>query len=116
MTARDWAIVALTSTGALVLVTISALLGNLFRVITSMRTMVDGVRDQTVPLIGDVRGTVQGVNREIERVEAITGSVQRIIKNAETVSETLKMAVANPLVKAIAFLAGVERAAKKARG
>lgn len=115
MTARDWAIVALTSAGALVLVTVSALLANLFRVITSLRTMVDGVRDETVPLIAEVGGTVRGVNKELERVDAVAASIQRIVKNAETVSETLKIAVTNPLVKGIAFLAGVERATKKLR-
>lgn len=115
MTARDWAIVAVTSAGALVLVVVSALLANLFRVISGLKTMVDGVRDETVPLIGEVGNTVRGVNKELERVDAMAASVQRVVKNVETVSETLKIAVTNPLVKGIAFLAGVERATKKLR-
>lgn len=115
MTARDWAIVAVTSAGALVLVAVSALLANLFRVITSLRTFVEGVRGETVPLIGEVTGTVRGVNKELERVDAMAASVQKIVRNVETVSETIKLAVTNPLVKAIAFMAGVERAGKKLR-
>lgn len=83
--------------------------------ITGVTGMVDGITSETVPLLNEVGTTVRSVNREIERVDAITGSVQRIAQNAETISATVKTAVSNPLVKALAFAAGAKRATRKIR-
>lgn len=115
MNARDWAVVGLTAAGGLALLAIAIVIANLFRVVTSLRTMVDGIRDETVPLIGEVATTVRGVNREIDRVDDVAGSVQRIVGNVETISETVKAAVTNPIVKALAFLAGARHATRKFR-
>lgn len=113
--ALDWGIFALAVAGTLLLVVTSIVLSNLFRVATSLKELVDGIRDETVPLIGEVGNTVRGVNKEIERLDAIVGSVQTVARNAETVSETIKTAVTHPLVKALAFLAGAQRATRKFR-
>lgn len=113
MSARDWAVVALGLTGALVLFVTALVITNLFRVVTSLRDLVDGITSETIPLIAEVGNTVRGVNKEMERVDSIIGSVQRITTNAETISDTVQMAVTNPLVKALAFFAGARRATKK---
>lgn len=113
MSARDWAVVALGLTGALVLFVTALVITNLFRVVTSLRDLVDGITSETIPLIAEVGNTVRGVNKEMERVDSIIGSVQRITANAETISDTVQMAVTNPLVKGLAFFAGARRATKK---
>jgi uncharacterized protein YoxC len=113
--ARDWAAVALFSSGALVLFVIAVVITNLFRVVTSLKDLVDGVTSETVPLIGEVGNTVRGVNKELERVDSIVGSVQRVAANVEVISDTVQAAVTNPLVKMLAFFAGARRARKKFR-
>lgn len=113
MNAGDWAVVAVSACGALVLFVIAVLITNLYRVITSVKDLVDGITSETVPLIGEVGNTVRGVNKELERVDAIVGSAQRVAANVETISDTVQMAVTNPLVKALAFFAGAKRAARK---
>ena len=113
--ATDIAVMIIAGFFALAVVVISILVLNLFRVVTSLKELVDGVTKETVPLIHDVDGTVKGVNQEIERVDSIMASAQSVAKNAETISETVKMAVTNPLVKALAFIAGARRGAKKFR-
>lgn len=115
LTARDWAIVALTSCAALVLFVVAVVISNLFHVVSSLRELVDGISSETVPLIGEVGDTVRGVNKELERVDAIVGSVQHVATNVEVISDTVKAAVTNPLVKALAFLAGARRARNKFR-
>lgn len=115
LTARDWAMVALLSSAALVLFVIAVVITNLFRVVTSIRDLVDGVTSETVPLIGEVGNTVRTVNKELERVDGIVGSVQRVASNVESISDTVKTAVTNPLVKALAFFAGAKRAGKTFR-
>jgi uncharacterized protein YoxC len=111
--ARDWAATLLFLTGALVLFVVSVVISNLFRVVTSLKDLVDGVTSETVPLIGEVGNTVRGVNKELERVDSIVGSVQRVATNVEVISDTVQAAVTNPLIKALAFFAGMRRASKK---
>lgn len=113
MTARDWAMVALILSIALVFFVTAAIITNLFRVVTSVKGLIDGVTEETVPLISEVGTSVRQVNKELERVDAVLGSVQRVAHNAELVSDTVRATVTNPLVKALAFFAGAKRAAKK---
>ncbi len=113
MNAGDWAVAAVSVCGALVLFVIAVVITNLYRVVSSLKDLVDGITSETVPLIGEVGNTVRGVNKELERVDAIVGSAQRVAANVETISDTVQMAVTNPLVKALAFFAGAKRAARK---
>lgn len=112
MNARDWAMVALIGSLALVFFVIAAIITNLIRVVNSVKALLDGVTEQTVPLIGEVGNSVRQVNKELERVDSIVGSVQRVAHNAEIVSDTVRTTVTNPLVKALAFFAGARRGVK----
>ena len=115
VTARDWAIIALASSVALVLFVLAVVITNLYRVVSSLKELVDGVTSETVPLIAEVGGTVRTVNKELERVDSIVGSVQRVAANVESISDTVHTVVTNPLVKVFAFAAGARRASKKFR-
>lgn len=113
MTGRDWAMVAFVGSAALVLFVIAVVISNLFRVVSSLKELVDGVTSETVPLINEVGGTVRGVNKELERVDSIVGSVQKVASNVESISDTVHATVTNPLVKFLAFTYGVKRGARK---
>lgn len=114
--AGDIAVVLFAAFFGLVAVVLAVLLGNLFRVVTSLKEMVDGVRTETVPLIGEVNNTVKGVNKEIERLDGIATGVQGIVESVETITKTVQATVTNPLVKALAFFMGARRAARKMKG
>jgi uncharacterized protein YoxC len=88
---------------------------NLFRVLESTKMLIDGIRQETVPLLGEVRTTVIGVNREMDRVDGVLDSAGKIAKNAERVSSVVEQAVSSPLIKVIAFGAGASRAARRIR-
>ncbi len=111
--ATDYAVIVIAAFFALAVIVVSILVLNLFRVVSSLKELVDGVTQETVPLIHDVGSTVKGVNHEIERVDSIMASAQSVAHNVETISATVKAAVTNPLVKALAFAAGARRAARK---
>lgn len=115
LNARDWAMVALLGAAALVLFVIAVLIANLYNVVSSINRMVRGITDETLPVINEVGGTVRGVNKQLERADAITGSVQRVVQNVEIISETVQATVTNPMVKALAFFAGARRAGRKMR-
>jgi len=113
LNAKDYVIMALAAAFTLVGLLLALAMFKLFQVVASLRELVDGVTKETVPLIHDVDQTVKGVNHEIERVDSIMASTQNVVKNVETISETVKVTVTNPLVKALAFFAGARRASKK---
>lgn len=113
LNAKDYAVMILALAFAASGLALTLVMLKLFEVVASVRQLVDGVTTETVPLIHDVDQTVKGVNHEIERVDSIMASTQRVVKNVETISETVKVTVTNPLVKALAFFAGARRASKK---
>ena len=113
--ARDYAVIVLSGAFALSGLVLAWLILRLSHAVTSLIEMLDGVTKETVPLIHDVDETVKGVNHEIERVDSIMASTQTVVKNVETISETVKVTVTNPLVKALAFFAGARRAGRKMR-
>ncbi len=52
VSARDWAAIALFSTGALLLFVIAVVITNLCRVVSSLKELVDGVTPEPGPFIG----------------------------------------------------------------
>jgi uncharacterized protein YoxC len=91
------------------------LLFNVTKILDSTKELVDGIRSETVPLLGDVRVTVQEANKNLVHVDGIATSVEHIVKSAERVSIVVEQAVSSPLVKVAAYGAGFSRAAKKVR-
>lgn len=89
-----------------------ALLGA-FRVEESAKEMIDGLRGEVVPLLGEVKTTVQSVNKELDRADGIVESAGNIVKSAERLTEVVEKTVSSPLVKVAAFSAGAAKAAKK---
>ena len=111
------AIIAAVAFGAS-MVGLMALLLTLVGTVRELTATVERITDQTVPLLGGINETVAGVNTELARLDTVVASVQRISGTAENVAEVVHTAVANPLIKAIAFTTGTGvafRAAKKVR-
>ena len=109
------AIVAAVAFGASML-GLMALLLTLVGTVRELTATVERITDQTVPLLGGINETVAGVNTELARLDTVVASVQRISGTAENIAEVVHTAVANPLIKAIAFTTGTGvalRAAKK---
>ncbi len=92
-----------------------ALLLTLMGTVQELTSAVKQVTDQTIPLLSSVNETVAGVNTELARVDSIVASVQQISGTAENIAEVVHAAVANPLIKAVAFASGTSVALKAAR-
>jgi uncharacterized protein YoxC len=91
---------------------------NLFYSATSLRetsATIEGFRQEMVPLLHEVTGTVTNVNKELVRVDGMLEAAGGIVKNAERVSSVVEQAVSSPLIKLIAFGAGASRAARRLR-
>ncbi len=88
---------------------------NLFRVLESTKMLIDGIREETVPLLSEVKTTVSGVNRELERADGLLESAGNIAKSGERLAHVVEQAVSSPLIKVIAFGAGASRAVRRLR-
>ena len=107
------AVIIVAAFFALVSSVIAVVLANLFRVVSGLSELVDGIREETVPLIGELGNTVRGVNKEIDRLDGVMAGVQGIVGGVESITKTVQATVTNPLVKGLAFFMGAKRAARK---
>ncbi len=97
---------------ALVLV-LAFVLFKLSKVLEETQRLVAGITDKTVPLLGEVTGTVTHVNSELVRVDAITANVQSISGNVSALTSLFAATLGGPVIKVAAFSYGVRRAAGK---
>jgi hypothetical protein len=100
---------------ALLVLFLALAIVNLFRVLESTKMLIDGIRQETVPLLSEVTTTVTSVNKELDRVDGIMESASKIVKSAERVSSVVENAVTGPLIKLAAFGAGASRALRRLR-
>jgi uncharacterized protein YoxC len=100
---------------AVLVIFLGLMLIQVFRVLESTKSMIDDVRKETVPLLSEVKTTVTGVNRELDRVDGMLESAGKIVQNAERLSGVIQQAVSSPLIKLAAFGAGASRAARRFR-
>ncbi len=92
-----------------------ALLLTLVGTVRELTATVQRITEHTVPLLGGINETVAGVNTELARLDTVVASVQHISGQAESIADVVHAAVANPLIKAIAFVTGTRVAVKAAR-
>jgi hypothetical protein len=112
----EWALIILAVFWGVLVLFISLVLVNLFRVLESTKGLIDGIRQETVPLMSEVRTSVMKMNRELDRADGIMASAGNITRSIERLSSVVERTVSSPLVKAAAFGAGASKAFKRFRG
>jgi uncharacterized protein YoxC len=116
LTGGDIALIILAGAWVVLVSFLSLMLLTTVRVMESTKTLIDGIRDETVPLLSEVKTTVSSVNRELERVDTIMESAGKIAGSASRITTVVEQTVSNPLIKVAAFTAGASRAIKRMRG
>lgn len=85
---------------------------------------INDVTDRTSPLLGDVDLTIKGVNEalgqvhttldgvnlQLQRLDAITGHAQTVTANVANLSTVVTSAASSPLVRAASLTYGVRKA------
>jgi predicted ThiF/HesA family dinucleotide-utilizing enzyme len=74
------------------------------------------MREETVPLLREVKGSVERTNRELDRVDVVLVATGEIVGRVQRISGLVEEAVASPLVKIISLGAGLRRAASRFGG
>jgi hypothetical protein len=116
MSGGDTALVVLAAFWGLLVLALCVVLLNTFNVLTSTKMTIDTFREETVPLLKEVVGSVERANRELDRVDGMLESAGVIVARVEKLSGLVEQAAASPIVKVISFGAGVRKAARKAAG
>jgi uncharacterized protein YoxC len=106
-------IVAIASVVGVVLLAVALI--SIQRTLSTLRTAVDELRRETVPVITEMQHTVRQANAELERVDVLLGSAESISATVDSASHLAYLALSNPLIKAMAFAAGTSRATKALR-
>ncbi|HWO71060.1 MAG TPA: DUF948 domain-containing protein [Actinomycetota bacterium] len=114
--AGDVALIVLAAFWGLLVLFLCVVLLNTFRVLESTKMLIDGIREETVPLLAEVKESVRNVNRELDRVDGVLDAAGNVARRVERVSHLVEQAVSSPLVKLIGFGAGVRGAVRRFRG
>ncbi|HEY8455140.1 MAG TPA: DUF948 domain-containing protein [Actinopolymorphaceae bacterium] len=80
------------------------------RVFEETRSLVRGIADESLPLLGEVRTTVSTTNAQLARVDTITRRAETVSDNVAGLSSLFAATLGGPLVKVAAFSYGVRRA------
>jgi uncharacterized protein YoxC len=112
----DIALIVLAVAWAVLVLFLCVVLLNTYNVLTATRLLIDGIRQETVPLLTEVRDSVVKTNRELDRVDGMLESASAIVGRVERISNLAEQAVSSPLVKLIGVGAGLRSAAARFRG
>ena len=115
-TGGDIALIVLAAFWGLLVLFLCVVLLNTFRVLESTKTLIDGIRQETVPLLGEVKTSVQGVNKELDRVDGMLETAGRIVQRIDRVAGLVEQAGTGPLTKIIGVGAGLRRARDRMSG
>jgi len=109
----DTALIVLAAFWGLLVLALCVVLLGTYNVLTSTKMTIDTFREETVPLLKEVVGTVERANRELDRVDGMLESAGAVVSRVEKISGLIEQATASPLVKIIGLGAGLRKAASK---
>lgn len=115
-TAGDTALIVLAAFWGLLVLALCVVLLNTFRVLESTKMTIDAMREETVPLLREIKTSIEKTNGHLDRVGTVLDSAGGIVGRVEKVSGLVEDAVSSPLVKIIGLGAGIKSAAGRFRG
>lgn len=115
-TGGDVALIILAAFWALLVGFLCYVLVATVSVLQSTKVLVDTMREETVPLLREVKSSVERTNRELDRVDGMLESAGAVMGKVEKLSGLVEHAVASPLVKVLSVGAGLRMAASRVAG
>jgi hypothetical protein len=88
----------------------------MLRALSELRAEVTLLRDETRPLLAELRQSVDTARDDLDRFDRVLGSAEAISSQVEGVSRVAKIALSTPLIKTVALASGTGRAARRLRG
>ena len=114
MTGGDAAMIVLAVGWVVLVGGLLFVLLNTFRVLESTKMTIDAMREETIPLLREVKTSVEKTNREIDRVDVMLDNANSIVARVEKLSGLVEEAASSPLVKIISIASGLRKGFSKA--
>jgi hypothetical protein len=114
--AGDTALIVLAAFWGLLVLAMCIVLLNTFRVLESTKISIDAMREETVPLLREVKGSVERANRELDQVDGMLVSANQIVGRVERFSGLVEQAAGSPIVKIVSMAAGIRKGVSRATG
>ncbi len=86
------------------------------RALRSLRDAADALREETLPLVDELHRAVTNTVEEVERVDRLITAAEGLGERVDGASRLAYRALGSPVVKAMAFGAGVSQTARRLRG
>ena len=116
VTGSETALLIMAAFWAVLVVVLCIVLIGSYNVLTSTKITIDTMRDETVPLLREIKTTVEKTNQDIDRVDTMLASAGSVMGRVERISGLVEEVAAGPLVKLISIGAGLRRAVSKVTG
>ena len=112
----DVALIVLSAFWGLLVLFLCVVLINTFRVLESTKILIDVMREETVPLLREVKGSLERTNRELDRVDVVLEAAGEVVGRVRRISGLVEEVVSGPLVRLISIGVGVRRATSRFGG
>lgn len=116
MTASDLAAVMVAAASVVAVVLLAVGVIALLRTLRALREVAHLLRTETAPVLDDLRDTVDAANVEIERLDRLVTTAESVTGTVDSASRLAYIAMANPVIKGVAFASGTAKAARRLRG
>jgi uncharacterized protein YoxC len=113
-TAGDTALIVVAAVWGVLVLFLCFVLRDTSRVLESTKLTIDAMREETVPLLREVKSSIERTNREIDRIDVVLESAGTIVGRVERLSGLVEEAASSPIVKIISFGAGIRKGFRKA--
>jgi hypothetical protein len=115
VSATDLAAVIVAGASVAAVVLLAVALVALTRTLKALREVADLMRTETVPVLDDLRETVRGANIELKRFDRLVTTAESVTGTVDSASRLAYLAMANPVIKGVAFASGTAKAARRLR-
>ena len=116
MSASDVVVVVLAVVVAVLCGAVVTVLVLLRQSLRDLRRSVDRLRVETIPLVDDLRAAVDDTVSNVDRVDRLITAAEGIEAHVDSASRLVYTTISSPVVKTMAFSAGVRRAGQRLRG
>jgi hypothetical protein len=116
MSAADLAIVLVSVAAVAALVVLVVATQSLLRTIGELRTTVERLESEALPMVTELRDTVRRAGAEVDRVDDLLEVASAIQHTVEGASRLTFVAFSNPLIKVLALVRGTSRGLRRALG
>jgi predicted RNA-binding Zn ribbon-like protein len=115
MTAGDLAVVLASMLCTLGFAALIVVLLRVLDTLRSLRSEVEHLREETRPLLAELRSTVTEARDDLDRFDRVLGSAEAISDAVSAGSRVARVALSAPVIKTVALATGTGRAGRRLR-